>query len=141
MCPTIEYMWATQNARRSPRHRLDSFCTVVTDDTIQYANVLNLSEKGILIERPYFIKDNEFGLELELPQIDELLWFKARHSHFRGVKRGQKVLNFKRGLQIVGGASRHLKLVKEFVFDQKEPLAEDKRWSSRLMLSSRWLRG
>ena len=118
---------------------MDAFCTVVTDEKIRYANVLNLSERGILIERPSFISDQEFGLELELPQIDKLLWFKARHSHYPGVPQSRKKL--RRGVHIVGGASQHLNLIKEFVFDQRNMLNEDVTLSSRLLFCSRYVLG
>jgi len=110
--------------RHSPRITVDGWCGVVTHHDLRHANVLELSEAGVRLERVFDprVAARTVALELELPGIDEIIWARAdvvfaRLTPLGGAHAsGQPRLLCRAGLRIADAASRHLRLIRDYVF-------------------------
>ena len=113
------------------RVRAGGLCTEITHDQEQLGLLLDVSEAGIRLERPLQLtrrttRERVVQLEFEHPGIDELIWAK-------GVIRFDKLEPFRdggatkvrrtSGVEIVAAATRHLRLLREFVLDLRTKIA------------------
>jgi len=110
--------------RQGPRVTVESWCGVVTHHDLRHASVLELSELGVRLERVFDprVAARTVALELELPGVDEIIWARAdvvfaRLTPLGGVHAsGQPRLLCRAGLRIADAASRHLRLIRDYVF-------------------------
>ncbi|HUS68130.1 MAG TPA: PilZ domain-containing protein [Kofleriaceae bacterium] len=65
--------------RVAPRIPLDGLCGVVTGRDLRHASMLDLSAIGLRIERPFdpAHATRMVQLEIELPDVDELVWVRG----------------------------------------------------------------
>jgi len=113
------------------RVRAGGLCTEITEDAEQLGLLLDVSEAGIRLERPHRVaprghRERVVQLEFEHPGTDELIWAK-------GVIRFDKLEPFRdgaatkvrrtSGVEIVAAATRHLRLLREFVLDLRAKVA------------------
>jgi hypothetical protein len=110
--------------RHGPRVAIDGWCGVVTHDDLRHAAVLELSESGVRLERVFDPRRaaRTVALELELPDVDEVIWARAevvfaRLTPLGGTHAwGQPRMLCRAGLRIAAAATRHLRLLRDFVF-------------------------
>ncbi|HTR52811.1 MAG TPA: hypothetical protein VMJ10_18985 [Kofleriaceae bacterium] len=110
--------------RQGPRVTVDGWCGVVTHHDLRHASVLELSELGVRLERVFDprVAARTVALELEVPGIDEIIWARAdvvfaRLTPLGGWHAsGQPRLLCRAGLRIADAASRHLRLLRDYVF-------------------------
>ncbi len=100
-------------------------CTEINEDAEQLGLLLDLSEVGLRLERPYQYqprrgRERVVQIEFEHPAVDELIWAKGviRFDQLepwrdRGVTRVRRTS----GVEIVAAATRHLRLLREYVCD------------------------
>ena len=110
--------------RSSPRVGVETFCTELQDDVIRHAIVADLSTDGLRILRPLGHRHGRtIPIEFEIPEIDEVVWGLGEVC-FDEVLRAPKGslvstggLVRSTGLRLVSAASRHKRLLREFVMD------------------------
>ena len=110
--------------RQGPRITVDGWCGVVTHHDLRHAAVLELSETGVRLERVFDPRTaaRTVALELELPGVDEIIWARAdvAFAHLSPLggthASGQPRLMCRAGLRIADAASRHLRLLRDYVF-------------------------
>jgi len=110
--------------RHGPRITVDGWCGIVTHDDLRHAAVLELSETGIRLERVFDprVAARTVALEIELPGVDEIIWARAdvafaRLTPLGGMHpSGHPRLLCRAGLRIADAASRHLRLLRDYVF-------------------------
>jgi hypothetical protein len=94
-----------------------SLCTTLVGEREQFAFVVDVSERGLRIERPLRGRDEGriVQLEFELPEVDEILWAKGeiRFDRLRPSTATQPLRTT--GVCIVAAASRHLRLMRDWV--------------------------
>src|SRR5262245_19510319 len=107
----------TLRSRLQQRIPVATLCTTVINEREQLAGLVDVSESGLRIERP--LRGRGDGrivqLEFELPQVDEILWAQAeiRFDRMRRGAAGQPLRTS--GVRIVAAASRHLRLMRDWV--------------------------
>jgi hypothetical protein len=142
--------FAPLTRRAGLRVRAAGLCTELTDDSEQLGLLLDVSETGIRVERPHRLRptpgrERVVQLEFEHPGIDELVWAKGviRFDKLEPVRENGRVAGARRtsGVEIVAAASRHLRMLREFVLDlrtrdEADPLevVHDSMWSSAFAL-------
>ena len=117
--------------RLAPRVPLDGLCGVVSGDRVRYATVLDLSEIGLAIERPFdpATARPSVQLELDLPGLDEVLWARAvvtsAHLSPMGGRTadGQPRFWCRAGLRITGIARSEQRLLRDYVHTTREIIA------------------
>jgi hypothetical protein len=100
-------------------------CTEISEDTEQLGLLLDVSEHGLRLERPLApsrarARERVIQLEFEHPAVDELIWAKGviRFDRLEPLREtaGTRVKRTS-GVEIISAASRHLRLLREFVLD------------------------
>jgi len=107
--------------RRAPRVDVEAYCSELIDDAERPALVVDFAPFGLRIQRPYVSGrlPREISLELEVPEIDEVIWARAAvvFDQLRPAPRGTQggPLGFLRttGLRIVAAAARDLRLLRD----------------------------
>jgi len=106
--------------RLDPRIPVETLCSEVIDDREHYGVLVELSPNGVRLERPLGgRRDGRIvQLEFELPEADEIIWAKgevcfdryrpAIDGHGPGAVRST-------GVRLVAAASRHLRMLREWV--------------------------
>jgi hypothetical protein len=129
--------------RTSDRIPLEALCTEYDGNTERHAMVVDLSEKGLKVMRPYCGSTTSriVQLELELPGIDEIVWAKGEICFDQLWKVGPAMPRAglagwlrASGIRIVAAARRDLALMRDYVHIlQKEVLeeVEDDAWYVR----------
>jgi hypothetical protein len=118
--------------RRDPRVGTRTFCSEIHADDMRHGFVVDLSENGVRIERPWFggRLAPTIQLELELPEIDEIIWAAAapcydvisrRPSTTPGELGG---LVRTSGFRLVSTAGRSVKMLRDLVFETRR-----RRWA------------
>ena len=118
-------MVLSDSRRGGPRIAVDGLCGVVSHNDIRHASMVQLSSSGIRLERVFDPRTaaRTVALEIELPGIDEIIWARAdvafaRLTPLGGTHAsGQPRLWCRAGLRIVDGAARHLRLLRDLVYD------------------------
>jgi hypothetical protein len=109
--------------RRDPRIVVDGFCGVVTDHDQRHAVLRDLSERGLGLERVFdpATARRTVQLEIELPDVDEVLWASAvvtfAHLSPLGGRRpdGQPRFLCRAGLHIDGISSIERRMLRDYV--------------------------
>ena len=112
--------------RRAPRISVDGFCGVVSNDNLRPAAMSNLSKLGLRAERVCDPKTARrvVQLEIELPNVDEVLWASAAVTHAYltplpgRTADGQPRFWCRAGLQIVNTSRRESRLLRDYVFEE-----------------------
>ncbi|MEO6954178.1 MAG: PilZ domain-containing protein [Polyangia bacterium] len=111
-------------------------CTELAEDDEQLGLLLDVSEVGIRIERPHRLmkvrgRERVVQLEFEHPAVDELIWAKGviRFDKLEPIRDEHDVTRVRRtsGVEIVAAASKHLRLLREFVLDLRSATALGQR--------------
>ncbi|CAN5878248.1 hypothetical protein BH11MYX2_BH11MYX2_31400 [soil metagenome] len=119
--------------RSSPRIETESMCWEIVNNHSIGTVAVDLSTMGVRIERPYLggatIKETQ--LELEIPEIDELMWAKAEATFDTIAQNnspagGPMSLVRRTGYRLVAAANRDLNRLKEYVIEADR--ARRKRW-------------
>ena len=111
--------------RIDPRVDVETFCSELVGRGERPALVVDLSAVGARIERPYVggPTPREIDLELEVPEIDEVIWargevcFDVVTQAPAGVHGGPLGLLRTTGLRLIRAATRDLKLLRDCVFE------------------------
>ena len=111
--------------RIDPRIDVETFCSELVGRGERPALVVDLSAVGARIERPYVggPTPREIDLELEVPEIDEVIWargevcFDVVTQAPAGVHGGPLGLLRTTGLRLIRAATRDLKLLRDCVFE------------------------
>jgi hypothetical protein len=113
--------------RRAVRVQVDGFCGVVCREQLRHASLRDLSVHGLRIERPFDPRtaSPHLQLEIELPEIDEILWAKGAvtfaHLSPMGGRHpdGQPRLWCRAGVRIEGLARSEQRLLGDYVFETR----------------------
>jgi hypothetical protein len=110
--------------RVSPRIGVEALCWEEIGGRAASSLIVDVSSLGARVERPYSGGriEREVPLELELPDIDEVMWAKGEVCFdqvipTRGPEGGPFGLLRRTGYRIVAAATRDLRLLREYVFD------------------------
>ena len=112
--------------RLTPRVEVAGLCNEVIGGSDCYGNVIDLSPSGLRIERPLRGRGLEarVQLEIDVPEIDEVLWVLGEVCFDRVHHAGAPGLLRTTGFRIAAAASRELRLLRDYVFDRS--LAEER---------------
>jgi len=124
--------------RQRPRIPVEGLCGVVTHRELRHAAVLDLSSLGMRLERPFDPANatRTVQLELEIPEIDEIVWATGHvtHAHLRPMggthDNGQPRLWCSAGIEIDAAAGRELRILREYVYEKRRMLDENWTWFS-----------
>jgi hypothetical protein len=105
-------------------------CSEINEDDEQLGLLVDLSEHGLRLERPHLPqprlgRERVVQLEFEHPAVDELIWAKGviRYDKLEPVREGSTTkVRRTSGVEIVSAASRHLRMLREFVLDLRTGL-------------------
>lgn len=129
------------DARRlAPRVALETLCNEIGDGHERPAFVVDVSETGVRIERPYLggRTPRELQLEFELPGVDAILWAKGQtcFDQVRQCRGGD--LWRTTGIRLAAAASHDLRLLRDFIFESRRDF---EAIEDRLCFASAYLRG
>ncbi len=131
---------AHADARRlAPRVTLETLCNEIGDGRERPAFVVDVSETGLRIERPYVggRTPRELQLEFELPGVDAILWAKGQ-TCFDQVRQIRGDLWRTTGIRLAAAASHDLRLLRDFIFASRRDV---EAIEDRLCFASAYLRG
>ena len=119
--------------QRRPRIPAQGLCGVVTHRELRHAAMLDLSSLGVRLERPFDPKhaSRTVQLELEIPEIDEIVWAAGHvtHAHLRPMgglhDNGQPRLWCSAGIVIDSAAARELRMLREYVYEKQRVIGEN----------------
>ena len=107
----------TSKLRMHPRVPVSALCNALVDEQDQYALVTDVSQEGLRLERP--LRGRSEGglvqLEFELPGVDEILWARGEIRFDRLRRQGAARAVRSSGVRIVAAATRHLRLLRDWV--------------------------
>ena len=106
-----------------------SLCNALVGEEDQYALVVDLSERGLRLERPLRGRGESriVQLEFELPQADEIVWAKGEIC-FDQLRAGEPSRAVRAtGVRLMAAASRHLRMIRDYV----QAMAEMREASGR----------
>ena len=128
--------------RLDPRIPVETLCSEVIDEREHYGVLVELSPSGVRLERP--IGGRREGrivqLEFELPDADEIIWAKGEVC-FDRYRPGEGVTAVRStGVRLVAAASRHLRMLREWVVATVEAQrrARQDDVAGMLALASHW---
>lgn len=128
------------DARRlAPRVSLESLCNEIGDGRERPAFVVDVSETGLRIERPYTggRTPRELQLEFELPGVDVILWAKGQ-TCFDQVRQVRGDLWRTTGIRLAAAASHDLRLLRDYIHECRR---DHDAIADRLCFASAYLRG
>ncbi|HEY3360038.1 MAG TPA: PilZ domain-containing protein [Polyangia bacterium] len=110
--------------RNDHRVAVESLCTEIVGEREQLSMVVDLSENGLRLQRPLGgrVESHLLQIEFELPEVDELVWAKGVicfdqlwrvPAGFGHARRGRLVRTS--GVRVVAAATRHLRMLREYV--------------------------
>jgi len=128
--------------RLDPRIPVETLCSEVIDEREHYGVLVELSPNGVRLERP--IGGRREGrivqLEFELPDADEIIWAKGEvcFDRYRPSEGATAVRST--GVRLVAAASRHLRMLREWVAATVEAQrrARQDDIAGMLALASHW---
>jgi PilZ domain len=111
------YAWS--DARRSaPRVDTDAICW---EDGLRAGVVVDLSPDGLKLERPAARPlSGAIQLELELPELDDVVWIGGQVCFDRRRAGVQST-----GVRLVAAAARDLRRIRDFVLERQRRLRAD----------------
>lgn len=106
----------TDPRRRAPRVGVDAVCW---DERGREALIVDLSPEGLKLERPFLRPwmDDRIQLEIELPEIDEVVWIGGQVCFDRRWRNTQST-----GVRVVAAAARDLRRIRDFVLERAAQL-------------------
>jgi hypothetical protein len=109
--------------RLVPRIGVETLCTEIADGVERPGFVVDLSERGVRLERPYTggRTPKVMQLELELPGIDAILWARGE-ACFDRVRSVRGTLMRTTGIRIAAAAAHDLKLLRDFVVETRRTM-------------------
>jgi hypothetical protein len=118
--------------RLAPRVGVQAFCSELLDGAPRHGLVVELAPGGVRIERPYTGggMPREVNLELEVPEVDEIIWARAAVCYDwirpapRGVHAGPFGFVRTTGLRFTAAAGRDLRLVRDCAFHLSDERSE-----------------
>lgn len=129
--------------RLDPRIPVESLCSEVVDDREHFGVLVDLSPQGVRLERPLGgRRDGRIvQLEFELPDADEIIWAKGEvcFDRYRQIT-GQPTPVRTTGVRLVAAASRHLRMLRDWVAATVEARrrVEEEDVCGYLTFASRW---
>jgi len=125
--------------RQAPRVGLETLCNEIGEGLERPCFVVDVSETGIRIERPYFFgrTPRDLQLEFELPGVDAVLWARGL-TCFDQVRQVRGDLWRTTGIRLAAAAAHDLRLLRAFIVSPR-PLLEEP--PDRLSFASAYLRG
>ncbi len=128
--------------RLDPRIPVETLCSELVDDREHYGVLVELSPSGVRLERP--ISGRRPGrivqLEFELPDADEIIWAKGEvcFDRYRADDAANPVRST--GVRLVAAASRHLRMLRDWVAATVEAQrrAREDDIAGMLALASHW---
>lgn len=132
--------------RSSPRVAVESFCWEIVDGKEIGSISLDLSTHGVRIERPYVGGGtrSEVQLELEIPEIDEMMWAKGAATYDvlvqdKSPSGGPMGLVRRTGYRLVAGARRDFNRLAEYVMEREKAVRRQWYAAARVLVdSTRW---
>src|SRR4051812_32543137 len=111
-------MWTR---RLKPRLNVETFCTEIVDNEERHGTVLDVSEEGLRLTRPFRPGPTPkmIQLEVELPGLDEIIWAKGhvRFDRLKAGKRGELLRTT--GIYLAAAAARDMRLLRDVVHELK----------------------
>ena len=130
--------------RLDPRIPVETLCSEVVDEREHFGLVVELSPNGVRLERPLGGRreGHIVQLEFELPDADEIIWAKGEvcFDRYRPTLEGVGAVR-STGVRLVAAASRHLRMLREWVAATVEATARarhDEDVAGYLALASHW---
>jgi hypothetical protein len=125
--------------RSHPRITVEALCAEVAERGDQFGFVVDLSPGGLRIEQPSLARREGriVQLEFELPDADEIVWAKGEicFDRVRQIAPGATVRST--GVRLVAAATRHLRMLRDWVMAAAEARRElEGDWS--LVHASCW---
>jgi hypothetical protein len=117
-------MW---DFRRKPRQRVEAFCTEIVDGRERHGMVLDVSEEGVRLTRPFVVgqrRRRELQLEFELPGIDEVMWARGEIC-FDQLRPGPAGILRTTGVRLARAAARDLRMLRDYVLGMSPPVEHD----------------
>ena len=113
-----------------PRVAAHGLCGVIAHGELRHAAIIDLSTMGIRLERPFDASKaaRTVQLEIEVPEIDEIVWAKGHvtHAHLRPMGGihvdGQPRLWCSAGIHIDSAALRELRMLREYVIEKRRAM-------------------
>ncbi len=113
-----------------PRVAAHGLCSVITHREVRHAEMIDLSTMGVRLERPFDPAKavRVVQLEIELPEVDEIMWAKGHvtHAHLRPMggchDDGQPRLWCSAGIQIDAASMRELRMLREYVVEKRRAM-------------------
>jgi hypothetical protein len=115
-------------------HRIpvETLCTEIAGEREQLSLVVDLSETGLRLQRPLRGRQDSslVQVEFELPGEDEIVWAKGEVC-FDQLWRGERGPLRTSGIRIVDAATRHLRMLRDWVVATREArhLEEQPWWA------------
>lgn len=118
---------------RPARVAVESLCSEVLEEREEYGLLTEISETGVRLQRP--LKGRREGriiqLEFEMPGVDEIIWAKGEICfdqlwRVRTPSPGLPGLLRTSGVRLVSAASRHLRMLRDYVMTMRE---DEPRWA------------
>jgi hypothetical protein len=106
--------------RLMPRVEVESFCSEIVGGRERPSFVVDLSETGLRVERPYVggPTPRELQVEFELPGVDAIIWARGE-TCFDQVRPFRGGLLRTTGIRLAAAAARDLRLLRDFVFETR----------------------
>jgi hypothetical protein len=117
-------MW---DFRRKPRLGVEAFCTEIVDGRERHGTVLDVSEEGVRLTRPFVVgqrRARDLQLEFELPGIDEVMWARGEIC-FDQLKPGKLGLIRTTGVRLARAAARDLRMLRDYVMGMTVPMSDE----------------
>lgn len=135
--------------RVHPRVDVQTFCSEIVAGAERPAVAVDLGLEGLRLERPYTggKSPREIVLELEVPEVDEVIWTKAIVCYDRirpaprGVHGGPFGFLRTTGLRIVAAATRDLRLLRDCVYELRRARSADRVEVADLLGAACYARG
>lgn len=111
-----------------PRTAVTARCWEVTNDKEQRGLVVDLSWEGVRLERPFLAgaRGEHVQLEIDVPGLGEVIWAKAGPCFDQLVPApagsalgGPMGLVRRTGYRLLAAASRDLRLLRDYLFEQR----------------------
>lgn len=106
--------------RHDPRVETRTLCSELFADHMRHGFVVEVSENGVRVERPWFGGPlaERVQLELEVPEVDEIIWAAAEPC-YDVISRQPSGLVRTSGFRLVGAAGRSIRMLRDLVFETR----------------------
>lgn len=103
-----------------PRVEVETLCSEIVEGKERPSLVVDLSETGLRVERPYTGggTPRELQLEFELPGVDTIIWARGE-TCFDQVRPVRGGLLRTTGIRLASAAARDLRLLRDFIFEAR----------------------